>query len=78
MSNVLVVSDRPDDRQLLLGVLRESGYNVCLISEGGEVIGRIVELRPLAIVIDAELGQGNGAEVCRACGPTARSPGCRS
>jgi signal transduction histidine kinase len=65
MSTVLLVDDSPSDRAIFRRILSDGGHTVHELSEGAKVLGRIRELRPHVIVLDVNLPDTDGHEVCR-------------
>jgi signal transduction histidine kinase len=66
MSAVLIVDDNPADRALLRTVLTRAGYAVHEASRGREALARAREVRPHVIVLDVNLPDLDGHDVCRA------------
>jgi len=62
---VLVVDDERDLRTLLEFNLRQSGYQVVQASTGAEALSRARSLRPQVIVLDLNLPDVSGTDVCR-------------
>ena len=62
---VLVVDDERDLRTLLEFNLRQSGYQVVQASTGAEALARARSLRPQVIVLDLNLPDVSGTDVCR-------------
>lgn len=64
-AKVLVVEDSPEQRNHLIGVLAQRGYDVQGASSGGEAL-RCLKLDPPDVVIlDVQLGDMDGYSVCR-------------
>lgn len=66
MSTVLIVDDSPADRALFRTILTRAGYSVHEASRGREAVARTREVRPHAIVLDVNLPDLDGQDVCRA------------
>jgi signal transduction histidine kinase len=66
MSAVLIVDDNPADRALFRTILRHDGFTVHEAATGAEVLAKAHELRPHAIILDVNLPDADGLEVCRA------------
>jgi signal transduction histidine kinase len=66
MSVVLIVDDNPADRALFRAILTRAGYTVQEASRGRDALARAVEVRPHVIVLDVNLPDIDGHEVCRA------------
>ncbi len=62
---VLVVDDERDLRTLLEFNLRQAGYQVAQASTGAEALARARTLRPQVIVLDLNLPDVSGTDVCR-------------
>ena len=62
---VLVVDDERDLRTLLEFNLRQAGYQVVQASTGAEALARARSLRPQVIVLDLNLPDVSGMDVCR-------------
>src|SRR5262249_16170539 len=60
----LYVDDDADNREMLGWVLRNAGYQVREAATGGEAL-RLAEERPDLVVLDVNLPDINGFEVCR-------------
>src|SRR5262245_857376 len=63
---VLIVDDNPADRALFRAILARGGYTVFEASVGSEAADRAREIRPHVIVLDVNLPDLDGFEVCRA------------
>jgi signal transduction histidine kinase len=63
---VLIVDDSPADRTLFRTILSREGYTVFEISRGSETVARTLEVRPHVVVLDVNLPDLDGLEVCRA------------
>jgi len=66
MSTVLLVDDSPTDRALFRTILGRSGFTVHELSRGLEAVARAREVRPHIVVLDVNLPDTDGHEVCRA------------
>ncbi len=66
MGAVLIVDDSAADRVLLRTILSRSGYKVYEVSKGREVLPKAREVRPHVIILDVNLPDMNGFQVCRA------------
>jgi signal transduction histidine kinase len=66
MGTVLIVDDSPSDRALFRTILTRAGFTVHETARGLDAPGRVKELRPHAIVLDVNLPDTDGHEVCRA------------
>lgn len=66
MSTVLIVDDSPADRALFRTILTRAGFTIHEASRGRDAVDRAKEVRPHAIVLDVNLPDSNGHDVCRA------------
>jgi signal transduction histidine kinase len=66
MSAVLIVDDNPGDRALFRTILQRAGYTVHELARGRETPARAREVRPHAIVLDVNLPDTDGHDICRA------------
>jgi len=66
MGAVLIVDDSAADRILLRTILSRAGYKVYEVSKGREALQKAREVRPQIIILDVNLPDLNGFEVCRA------------
>ncbi len=65
MSRVLVVEDSPAQREMITGLLRESGLDVTSVGDGIEALELIQGQKPDLVVLDIVMPGMNGYEVCR-------------
>jgi signal transduction histidine kinase len=66
MSAVLIVDDSPADRALFRTILTRAGYTVHEAGRGRDAVAIARAIRPHAIVLDVNLPDLDGHEVCRA------------
>ncbi|HZW29074.1 MAG TPA: response regulator [Isosphaeraceae bacterium] len=66
MSAVLIVDDNAADRALLRTILGRAGYSVFEAAKGHEAIQQARAVRPHVIILDVNLPDWSGLEVCRA------------
>jgi two-component system, chemotaxis family, response regulator PixH len=66
MATVLVVEDTRTDAELVLGTLRQSGFETILASSSEDAKLMIDQQKPDAIVLDVVLPGESGFELCRA------------
>ena len=65
MSTVLVVEDSVSQREMISDLLRKSGLNVTIASDGVEALEKIQGHCPDLVVLDIVMPKMNGYEVCR-------------
>ncbi|KKI98478.1 response regulator transcription factor [Prochlorothrix hollandica] len=65
MSIVLVVEDSPTQREMITDLLRGSGLDVTIATDGVEAIEQIENHCPDLVVLDIVMPRMNGYEVCR-------------
>jgi len=66
MSTILLVDDNSADRALFRKILSGGGHTVHELVRGAEVPARVRELRPHVVVLDVNLPDIDGHEICRA------------
>jgi signal transduction histidine kinase len=66
MSAVLIVDDNAADRALLRTVLSRAGYSVFEAAKGQEALQQARAVRPHVIILDVNLPDLSGLDVCRA------------
>jgi signal transduction histidine kinase len=66
MGAVLIVDDSAADRALLRTILGRAGYSVYEVAKGGDAIQKAKEVRPHVVILDVNLPDMTGLEVCRA------------
>ncbi len=62
---VLIVDDSAPDRALFRTMLERAGYTVFEVDRGSETLAKALEVRPHVIVLDVNLPDLDGLEVCR-------------
>lgn len=65
MSKVLVVEDSATQRELISDLLKGSGLDVTIATDGVEALEKVETLRPDVVVLDIVMPRMNGYEVCR-------------
>lgn len=65
MSKILVVEDSVSQREMISELLRKSGLDVTVASDGLEALEKIQGHCPDLIVLDIVMPKMNGYEVCR-------------
>jgi signal transduction histidine kinase len=63
---VLIVDDSAADRALLRTILGRAGYTVHEVAKGQEVVPQARRVRPHVIILDVNLPDMSGLDVCRA------------
>ena len=63
---ILVVEDDPQVRQLLCSFLRRLGYEARTASDGATALGLARTAAPDLVVLDVDLPDGSGFDLCRA------------
>jgi signal transduction histidine kinase len=66
MGAILIVDDYAADRALLRTILNRAGYAVYEVAQGREAVEKVREVRPNLVILDVNLPDLNGLEVCRA------------
>jgi two-component system, OmpR family, KDP operon response regulator KdpE len=64
-NRVLICEPRPQLRRALQAILRASGYRVQTAVRGEEALNLAWQRRPAAVILDSELPDMDGIEVCR-------------
>jgi signal transduction histidine kinase len=64
--SVLIIDDSAADRALLRSILGRAGYTVHDVAKGHDVIRHAREIRPHVIILDVNLPDMSGLDVCRA------------
>jgi signal transduction histidine kinase len=64
--SVLIVDDSAADRALLRTILGRAGYTVHEVSKGHDAIRQAHQVRPHVIILDVNLPDMSGLDVCRA------------
>jgi signal transduction histidine kinase len=62
---VLIVDDSAADRALFRTILTRGGYSVHDVARGMDTVSKAIEIRPHIVVLDVNLPDLNGLEVCR-------------
>lgn len=65
MSTILLIDDNAADRAIFRRILGEGGHVVHELARGEEVLKAVAEVRPHVIVLDVNLPDTDGHEVCR-------------
>jgi DNA-binding response OmpR family regulator len=62
---ILVVDDDPDIREIIMMVLEGEGYHVAGLDNGTAVIETVQQIRPAMVLLDVQLGDLDGRDICR-------------
>lgn len=67
IESILIVDDKPQDRSLIAMVLQEAGYKNKFIeaASGKQGLKMVVEHQPDFVVLDMQLPDMNGLDVCK-------------
>ncbi len=66
MGTILIVDDNAADRVLLRTILSRAGHTVYEVARGREAEPKVREIRPHVVILDVNLPDMNGLDVCRA------------
>jgi DNA-binding response OmpR family regulator len=66
VKKILVVDDDKDIREIIIYVLQAEGYEVVALDNGEAVKGSVDAFRPDVILLDVQLGDMDGRDICRA------------
>jgi signal transduction histidine kinase len=62
---ILIVDDNAADRALLRTILARAGYSVYEVAKGNDALRQAREVRPHVVILDVNLPDMSGLEVCR-------------
>lgn len=62
---ILVVDDSPENIQMLVGVLKEKGYQLSIATNGLQALDVLGKIRPDLILLDVMMPEMDGFETCR-------------
>lgn len=62
---ILIVDDNEDSRELVIKVLKQSGYQIVQAVDGEEALARVASEKPDLILLDRSLPKMDGLEVAR-------------
>ncbi len=65
MATILVVEDTPSEQALITEMLRDSGYQVVLASNGQDALSQLEKVTPDVVVTDLVMPGMSGLELCR-------------
>jgi DNA-binding NarL/FixJ family response regulator len=75
MTTVLIVDDHPSFRASARAILEAEGFEVIGEAEdGSSAIAQVKRLRPDVVLLDVQLPDMDGFEVCEGCGHNGRRP----
>jgi DNA-binding response OmpR family regulator len=63
--DIFIVDDNPNNLNLLFGLLRDAGYQVRVAGNGRRAIDTIVAFPPELVLLDIQMPDIDGYEVCR-------------
>jgi DNA-binding response OmpR family regulator len=63
--NILVVDDDQDIREIITIILESEGYHVSGLDNGEAVVKTIHKTRPDIVLMDVQLGDRDGRDICR-------------
>lgn len=63
--NILIVDDDADIREIMTFILEAAGYNVANLDGGKQVMAAIAQNRPDLVLLDIQLGDSDGRDICR-------------
>jgi phosphoserine phosphatase RsbU/P len=63
--HILVVDDTPANIQILVGILKEKGYQLSVATNGREALRVLERVRPDLILLDVMMPEMDGFETCR-------------
>jgi signal transduction histidine kinase len=66
MGAILIVDDNAADRVLMRTILTRAGYKVYEVSHGRDAVEKVREIRPHVVILDVNLPDVNGLDICRA------------
>ena len=62
---ILVVDDDQDIREIIMYVLESEGYQVSGLDNGLAVVETVAQIRPDILLLDVQLGDSDGRDICR-------------
>src|ERR1700744_3562406 len=62
---ILIVDDDADIRQIISMILNDEGYQTHELDNGRDVNRELVKCRPDLILLDVQLGDMDGRDICR-------------
>jgi len=62
---ILVVDDDKDIREIIMYILESEGFSVSGLDNGSAVLNTVHEMRPDMVLLDVQLGDMDGRDICR-------------
>jgi DNA-binding response OmpR family regulator len=62
---ILVVDDDEDIREVIMMILEIEGYDVLGLNNGRTVVDTVHQTRPDMVLLDVQLGDTDGRDICR-------------
>jgi DNA-binding response OmpR family regulator len=62
---ILVVDDDQDIREIIMMILEIEGYHVLGLNNGQAVVDTVHQTRPDMVLLDVQLGDSDGRDICR-------------
>jgi signal transduction histidine kinase len=66
MGAILIVDDSAADRVILRTILSRAGHTVYEVARGRDAVEKVHEIRPHVVILDVNLPDLNGLDICRA------------
>ncbi len=63
---ILVCDPNPQMQRALRVILRDAGYKALIVATGQELLERVAEIRPAAVILELVLPAMSGIDLCRA------------
>jgi len=64
-AEILIVDDNPENLKVLNRMLKDEGFNVRAAQNGKQALASILETEPDLVLLDVNMPEMNGIEVCR-------------
>jgi DNA-binding response OmpR family regulator len=62
---ILVVDDDQDIRDIIMFILEAEGFEVSGLGQGNDVVPTVLRIRPDMVLLDVQLGDSDGRDICR-------------
>lgn len=62
---ILVIDDDQDIREIIMMILEEEGFHVTGLHNGSTAVSTIKETQPDLVLLDVQLGDSDGRDICR-------------